>query len=203
MKISLNMVLGIVVAALIAILCFAYSREKKLKEQLETSKINELAYISERDSLKNKSIEFKYTIDELKSNRDSLVSEMMKVKKELSVKDKELLALSYLASHASINDSIAYLKDTIFVKDTQLDTTIHNEWYDISLGLHHPSTVNVGVCVPSEKYIVTSYNKVLLNPTGCWLKDLFKKKSKVIEVEVVEKNPYIKSDNQKFIEIVK
>jgi hypothetical protein len=42
-----------------------------------------------------------------------------------------------------------------------------------------------------------------LNPTGCWLKDLFKKKSKVVEVEVVEKNPYIKSDNQKFIEIVK
>ena len=193
----------IAIIVLIVICGLFVNRTKHLKEDLERSKINELAYISERDSIKGKSIEFQYTIDELKNNRDSLVQEMMRVKKELKIKDKELLALEYLASQVSIRDSIVYLHDTIFFKNKHLDTLLHNPWYDISLGLHYPSTINIGVKVPSEKYVVASYHKVLLDSTGCWLKDLFKKKSKVVEMEVVEKNPYITNGNQKFIKVVK
>lgn len=202
MKVSLNMILCIAIVALIAIVGLAYTRESKIKEELERSKINELAWIAERDSLKNKSIEFEYTINELKNSGDSLTKEMMKVKKELGVKDKQIEYLSYLASHAVIKDTVK-LRDTLFVEGAKLDTTINNRWYSISLGLDYPSTIGVGVSVPSEKYIVASAKKVLLDPTGCWLKDLFKKKSNIVEVEVVEKNPYIVSDKQKFIEVVK
>lgn len=196
------MILCIAIVALIAIVGLAYTRESKIKEELERSKINELAWIAERDSLKNKSIEFEYTINELKNSGDSLTKEMMKVKKELGVKDKQIEYLSYLASHAVIKDTVK-LRDTLFVEGAKLDTTINNRWYSISLGLDYPSTIGVGVSVPSEKYIVAFAKKVLLDPTGCWLKDLFKKKSNIVEVEVVEKNPYIVSDKQKFIEVVK
>lgn len=202
MKVSLNMILCIAIAALIAVIGIAYTRELKIKEELERSKINELAWIAERDSLKNKSIEFEYTIDELKYSGDSLTKEMMKVKKELGIKDKQIEYLSYLASHAVIKDTVR-LRDTLFVEGAKIDTTINNRWYSVSLGLDYPSTIGVGVSVPSEKYIVASTKKILLNPTGCWLKDIFKKKSNIVEVEVVEKNPYIVSDKQKFIEIVK
>ena len=193
------MILCIAIVTLIAVIGLAYTRELKIKEELERSKINELAWISERDSLKNKSIEFEYTINELKNSGDSLTKEMMKVKKELGVKDKQIEYLSYLASHAVIKDTVR-LRDTLFVEGAKLDTTINNKWYSISLGLDYPSTIGVGVSVPSEKYIVASAKKVLLDPTGCWL---FKKKSNIVEVEVVEKNPYIVSDKQKFIEVVK
>lgn len=202
MKISLNTILAIAIIALVALIGIGYMRDCKLKEDLERAKVNELAWISERDSLKNKSIEFEYTINELKNSGDSLTKEMMKVKKELGVKDKQIEYLSYLASHAVIKDTVR-LRDTLFVEGAKLDTTINNRWYRISLGLDYPSTIGVGVSVPSEKYIVASTKKILLNPTGCWFKNIFKKKSNIVEVEVVEKNPYIISDKQKFIEIIK
>ena len=39
-------------------------------------------------------------------------------------------------------------------------------------------------------------------PKKNWLLRLFQKKHRVAEVEVVEKNPYINSEKQRFIEII-
>ena len=199
-----NVFLGILILCGILIACLTVSvlRNEHIKQQLEASKINELAYQRENSSLKEKSIQFENTISELNDSQDSLVKEMVKVKNQLKVKDKEIAHLSYIASLASIKDTVR-LKDTIFVKDTKIDTTINNKWYTIGLHLEYPHMVGVNISVPSEKYVVSSYSKVLLNPAKCKIKNWFKKKTQIVEIQVVEKNPYITNGQQKFIEVIK
>lgn len=199
-----NVFLGILILCGILIACLTVSvlRNEHIKEQLEASKINELAYQRENSSLKEKSIQFENTIQELNQSNDSIVKEMVKVKNQLKIKDKEIAHLAYLASLASIRDTIT-VTDTIFREDVKIDTTIKNDWYTMDLHLEYPQTIGVGVSVPSEKYIVSSYNKVLLNPAKCKIRNWFKKKTQIVEIEVVEKNPYITNGKQKFIEVIK
>lgn len=196
-------IIGLVAIAVLfsVVYCFM-SINKSLRKSLEISKKNELAYIAENDSLKSNSIQFKYTIAELNHSNDSLVKEMVSLKRDLKVKDKQLASLAYLQSIANIKDTIR-LTDTIFVKNTKVDTTVNNKWYTIGLHLEYPQMVGLNIKVPSEKYIVASYKKVLLNPSDCKVRDWFKKKSKIVEVEVVEKNPFIINEKQKFIEVIK
>lgn len=199
-----NVFLGILILCGILIACLTVSvlRNEHIKQQLEASKINELAYQRENSSLKEKSIQFENTIQELNQSNDSIVKEMVKVKNQLKIKDKEIAYLAYLASLASVRDTIK-IRDTIFREDVKIDTTIKNDWYTMDLHLEYPQTIGVGVSVPSEKYIVSSYNKVLLNPAKCKIRNWFKKKTQIVEIEVVEKNPYIANGKQKFIEVIK
>lgn len=192
----------ILCGVLIGCLTISVIKNEHIKKQLEASKINELAYQRENSSLKEKSIQFENTIQELNQSNNSIVKEMVKVKNQLKIKDKEIAHLAYLASLASIRDTIT-VTDTLFREDVKIDTTIKNDWYTMDLHLEYPQTIGVGVYVPSEKYIVSSYKKVLLNPSDCKVRNWFKKKSKILEVEVVEKNPYIKNGEQKFIEVIK
>ena len=56
----------------------------------------------------------------------------------------------------------------------------------------------------SERYVIVDYKKETINPPKkCAIVRWFQKKHKIIEVEVVEKNPYIENKQQRFIEIVK
>jgi len=192
----------IIIGVLVGCLFVCYTSNKILKKHLEYSKKNELAYIAENDSLKNKSIQFSYTISELNHNNDSLVKEMVALKRDLKVKDKQLVSLAYLQSMANIKDTVRLI-DTVFIEGTKIDTTVRNKWYTIGLHLEYPHMVGLNIKVPSEKYIVSSYKKVLLNPSDCKVRNWFKKKSKIVEVEVVEKNPFIINEKQKFIEVIK
>lgn len=55
-----------------------------------------------------------------------------------------------------------------------------------------------------RKYIIVGYRKEIIDPPKkCFIARWFQKKHKVVEVNVVEKNPYIENKQQRFIEIVK
>ena len=202
MKFRIYAIFLITASILIGLLAVVISNNKSLKKSLEYSKKNELAYIAENDSLKNKSIQFSYTISELNHSNDSLVKEMVSLKRDLKIKDKQLASLAYLQSMANIKDTVRLI-DTVFVEGTKIDTTVRNKWYTIGLHLEYPHMVGLNIKVPSEKYIVSSYKKVLLNPSDCKVRNWFKKRSKIVEVEVVEKNPFIINKKQKFIEVIK
>lgn len=188
--------------ALLGIVTLQSGRIKKFKQELIKTNATIEAYSNENSVLKKNNKTFMLTIDELNSLNDSLIVKINDVRKELNIKDKEIARLAYLASLASIKDTIR-LKDTIFVKNTKVDTTVNNKWYTIGLRLEYPHMVGLNIKVPSEKYIVSSYKKVLLNPSDCKVRNWFKKKSKIVEVEVVEKNPFIINEKQKFIEVIK
>lgn len=100
-----------------------HNQIKELKTELNYATVNIKAFESENDTLKLENLQFQYTIDQLNSSKDSLFQKLNDVRKELKVKDKALQRISYLESELSKKDSII-VRDTIFVKDVQLDTTL-------------------------------------------------------------------------------
>ena len=181
-----------------------YNQNRIIKNELNLSTEQVKAYIAENSSLQNDNREFRMTIEQLDYYNDSLLQKLNSVRKDLNIKDKELKNLQYLLSISSKKDTIVY-KDTIF-RDNKInkDTLIGDSWYNVKLSLQYPSTIITEPTFISEKYIITNYKKETVNPPKkCFILRGFQKKHKVVEVVVVEKNPYIKNKQQRFIEIVK
>lgn len=197
----------IIIAALIASLSIGsyilYTKNQRLQEELSVSVSNEKAFIAENSSLKNENRVFKFTVEQLNYYNDSILEKMNNVRKELKIKDKDLKQMQYLLSEATKKDTIVF-RDTLFREPTlNIDTLVGDKWYQMRLGLKYPSTITTDPKFVSEKYIMVDYKKETINPPKkCWLLRLFQKKHKVVEVNVVEKNPYIENKQQRFIEIV-
>ena len=180
-----------------------YTENQSLKEELSISVSNEKAFVAENSSLKEENRVFKFTIEQLNYYNDSILQNMNEVRKELKIKDKDLKQMQYLLSEATKKDTIVF-GDTLFREPAlDIDTLVGDKWYQMKLGLKYPSTITTDPKFVSEKYIITSLKKETVNPPKkCWLLRLFQKKHKVVEVNVVEKNPYIENRQQRFIEIV-
>lgn len=180
-----------------------YTKNQSLKEELSISVSNEKAFVADNSSLKNENRAFKFTIEQLNCYNDSILQKMNDVRKELKIKDKDLKQMQYLLSEATKKDTIVF-GDTLFREPTlDIDTLVGDKWYQMKLWLKYPGTITTDPKFVSEKYITTSLKKETINPPKkCWLLRLFQKKHKVVEVNVVEKNPYIENRQQRFIEIV-
>lgn len=199
---------GIGVLIVFVVLCagisILYKNNKKLKDELSISVANEKAFIAENNGLKEKNIEFQFTVEQLEYFNDSLISKLNKVKKELKIKDKNLKQMQYLLSEAHKKDSVVF-RDTIFRDPIiRVDTMIGDKWYQMKIGLRYPNTIITEPRFISEKYVIINYRKETVNPPKkCFIGRWFQRKHKVVEVNVVEKNPYIENKQQRFIEIVK
>ena len=197
----------IIVSSLLVLLaigsCVLYNKNQNLKEELSISISNEKAFIAENSSLKNENRVFKFTVEQLNYYNGSILQKMNDVRKELKIKDDDLKQMQYLLSEATKKDTIVF-RDTLFREPTlDIDTLVGDKWYQMKLGLKYPSTITTDPKFVSEKYIMMDYKKETINPPKkCWLLRLFQKKHKVVEVNVVEKNPYIENKQQRFIEIV-
>ena len=147
---------------------------------------------------------FQLTVEQLKSSKDSIFKELEKARKELKVKDSKLESLQHITSSFTKADTIT-LKDTIFKdRSIDIDTTLSDEWYSIRVGLKYPSLVTVTPTLRSEKSVVVSSIKETVNPPKkFFLFRWFQKKHTVLHVNVVEKNPYIQSQDNRLIKVVK
>lgn len=208
MNISIKLILRIVsitaFVACIIIIIFMGAKINTLQDDLSVTKNNEKAYAAENSVLKNENIAFQFTIDQLEYFNDSLIIKMDQVRKELNIKDKNLKQMQYLLSKAEKKDTVIF-RDTIFYNPyLDKDTIIGDEWYSVNLGLKYPNIITVNPKFKSEKYIIVDYRRETVNPPKkCFIARWFQKKHKVIEVEIVEKNPYINLERQRFIEIIK
>lgn len=180
-----------------------YNNVKELQTELSVSRANEKAFLAENSGLKDENLAFKFTIDQLNYFNDSLITKMNEVRRELNIKDKDLKQMQYLLSTARKTDTLR-IKDTIFVdKNLQIDTLVGDKWYNLRLGLQYPNIISTTPTFISEKYIVVGIRKETINPPKkCAIARWFQKKHKVVEVEIVEKNPYIENNQQRFIEII-
>lgn len=192
--------IGVILVASISILIH---NNRELKKDLSTATANIKAYSDENSSLKNDARVFQLTVEQLSYYNDSILQKMNEVRKELEIKDKNLKAMQYMLSEASKTDTIEF-RDTIFRESAlHIDTLLGDKWYQIGLELKYPSIIITTPKFTSEKYVIVDYKKETINPPKkCWLLRLFQKKHKVVRVEIVEKNPYIKNKQQRFIEIV-
>lgn len=203
-KRCLNITIVVLIAVLMVIVSLLYNNNKSLRKELFIVESNQKAFIVENSYLKNKNNVFKFTVEQLNYYSDSLLQEMNTIRRELKVKDKNLKQMQYLLSKAQKRDTVV-LKDTIF-KDsfTKIDTLLGDKWYQLKLGLTYPNTVITEPKFISEKYIIMGYKKETVNlPKKCFFLRWLQRKHKIVEVEVVEKNPYIKNQQQRFVEIVK
>lgn len=177
------------------------SADKKWKEAVENAK----AYSELFSNSENKNRAFKLTIEQLKNSNDSIFQELNDARKELKVKDSKLKSLQYVTSSFSKVDTITLKGDTIF-KDPQLniDTLLSDKWYSVKVGLKYPSSVSIEPKFLSIKYIVVSAKKETVNPPKrFFLFRWFQKKQVRVNVDVVEKNPYVQNQDNRFVEIVR
>lgn len=198
--------IGSVVLMMIAIitLCFTLNSKSKTENRWKEAVTNIKSYENVFSDSKDKSIAFQLTIAQLKHYNDSIFQELNDVRKELKIKDSKLKSLQYISSNFVKSDTII-LKDTIF-KDQgiDIDTLLSDEWYSVRVGLRYPSSVIVTPRFRSEKNVIVSTKRETVNPPKrFFLFRWFQKKHTVLHVNVVEKNPYIVNQDNRYIEVVK
>ena len=180
-----------------------YNRNQDLKEEISVSISNQKAFIAENSSLKEENRVFKFTVEQLNYYNDSILQKMNEVRKELKIKDKDLKQMQYLLSEATKKDTIVF-RDTLFREPTlDIDTLVGDKWYSIRLGLKYPNLITTNPTFISEKYIIVNKKKETINPPKkFFLFRWFQRKHWVMEVNIKEKNPYIKEIDNKFVEII-
>ena len=189
--------------ALITIIVILYNSYQNSQESLKESRNNEKAYQIENLNLKEDSRMFMFHIEQLSYYNDSITDKLNAERKNLKIKDKQIVQLQYMLSKVQKVDTIT-LVDTIFTQTVDLDTTIGDKWYSLNLKLKYPSSIIVAPTFTSEKMVFMYLKKETINPPKkTWFGRLFQKKHKVMEVKVVESSPYIENKQSRFIEIVK
>jgi len=185
-------------------LVLAVKQIEILDKKWKDATINMKAYSAQLDASKKDNVAFQMTIDQLRYYGDSIMRELDKTKKELNVKDKNTIALQYVGSTFTKSDTVM-LRDTVFKEPAfALDTTLEDQWYSMRIGLSYPSTVAVSPRFHSEKHIIVSSKKETVNPPKkFFLLRWFQKKHRVVKVDVIEKNPYVKDEENTYIHIVK
>lgn len=198
--------IGSVVLMMIAIitLCFTLNSKSKTENRWKEAVTNIKSYENMFSDSKDKSIAFQLTIAQLKHYNDSIFQELNDVRKELKIKDSKLKSLQYISSNFVKSDTII-LKDTIFKdKRINIDTLLSDEWYSMRVGLRYPSSVIVTPRFRSEKNVIVSTKRETVNPPKrFFLFRWFQKKHTVLHVNVVEKNPYIVNQDNRYVEVVK
>jgi len=176
---------------------------KELNNSLLVATNNNKAYEAERDSLKNNIVQFQFTVEQLNHSNDSLLNRLNEVRKKLKIKDKEINELQYFASLSQKSDSI-FVHDTIFQKGVVLDTLIGDDWSSLAVHAEYPNLLNVDYSFKNSTIVVMHDSRVTVDPPKkCWLLRLFQKKQTIVEIDVVQENPYCINQEQKFIKVVK
>lgn len=186
-----------------SLLEYTINKNHSLKEQIEYYESNQKALLNSESELKNSNKILNLKIEQLNYYNDSILVKLNNARKDLNIKNKEVKSLQYILSKIEKSDTIIY-KDTIFNEDINVDTLIGDKWYNIKLQFKYPNFIVVSPSINSEKYIIVHYKKETIKPPKkCKLLRLFQRKHTVLEVNVLDKNPYIKNVNNKFIEIIK
>ena len=203
---KIKIIIGSIVAAIIVGLgtttAVMSNRINKLNCEIAEATTNIKAYELENSALKDNTIEFQYTIEQLNYSKDSLNQKINKLRKELKIKDKDIQKLQYIVSENSKKDSV-FIHDTIFREKVKVDTTMGDNWSKLHLQLEFPNIVVANYSFRNESLVTTYLKKETIDPPHkCALIRLFQKKHNVIHVEVLEQNPYCETKEQKFINIV-
>ena len=196
--------LWIIIAVLGLALAYLGIRNNHINEKYEVAMANLKAYDRQLSGMTNMNTAYQMTVNQLEYYQDSILRALDSTRKELKIKDKNLQALHYVSSSFTKPDTVT-LKDTIFREPAfALDTLIGDDWYNVRIGLKYPSTIAVKPDFKSEKHIVVFTKKETVNPPKkWWILRIFQKKHTVLNVDVVEKNPYVENETSKYVEILK
>ena len=204
---KIKLIIGIIITAIIIALSTTIvimnNRINVLNYEISNAITNIKAYELENSALRDDTIEFKYTIEQLNYSKDSLNQKINKLRKDLKIKDKDIQKLQYMLSENQKKDSIVFIHDTLFRENIKVDTTLNDNWSKLHLQLEYPNTVLAEYSFKNESLVTTYIKKETVNPPHkCAFIRWFQKKHKVIHVEINEQNPYCEIKEQRFINIV-
>lgn len=196
--------IGLFTATLAVSLYVSVKEKKAIERKWEDAAMNAKSYGSLFSNSINRNAAFRLTIKQLENSNDSIFKELEATRKELKVKDSKLRSLVYASSSFSKSDTIV-LKDTLFRDPCiKADTILSDKWYSIKVGLHYPSTITVMPEFRSVKDIVVSARRETVNPPKkFFLFRWFQKKHTVLNIDVIERNPHVKDENCRYVEIIK
>lgn len=201
MKVNVTLLLIAITLSAVGYASFLRTENHRLRLEEERAYGNLRAEIAASDSLKNQSKLYRMTIDELEQRGDSISIALLKTKKELKVKDKDLKALAEFRSAFSTKDTLV-LRDTIFAPGVSVDTILGDEWYKLRLALRYPDTLRTDLSVLSKKHIVVHTRRFIRKPSKIFFIRWFQKRSTEVIVDVKDLNPYISEEGSRFVEIV-
>ena len=192
----------VIVIGVIMTITIMHEQIQSLTDQLSVSINNEKAYAAENSDLNLKNRVFQFTIDQLQYSNDSLNRKIMSVVRENDIKDRNIRSLQYQLEHFSKTDTIV-LRDTIFRNPTfRLDTCLMDEWNTSCISLAYPGQIGISNSYVNEKYIIVNSKREPIRPHKCGFVNFFRKKHTVLEIDVIDKNPYVETERQRFIEII-
>lgn len=208
MKITLKQITCSIIIILFLILSlFSFVIYKKYKTTLKDYKIevnNNKVYEVENSIIKQKAIVLNLTIEQLNYTNDSISYKLNQARKNLKIKDKEIESLQYYNETFNKVDTIILTQDTIFIKDLKIDTIITEPFYTCKLQLTYPNKVIIEPSFINEKLIfVASKKETIKPPKKYWLCRQFQKKHTILTIDVIDTNPYIKTNKSRFINILK
>ena len=200
----------IVACILLFILLFCVRQCQSNLAKLEGYENNWIALSNENNKNAKSSKAYELKISQMKYINDSLMNAMDSVRRSLNIKDKNTKGLGYVKSTILIHDTVLVNRIRDGDKTISIDTTINKKWYQIQLDYRGSKcneckdTLIVSPKVTSEKYVVISTQKEYVDtPKKFWIQRIFQKKDEVIDVKVVETNPYIYSNENRFVKVIK
>ena len=204
MKVYLYIGIAVVVMALSVALGITLKSNSDMEEQWKTAMENVKSYSAQVSTSEGQNRALKMSVEQLNYTSDSILQELNATRNELKVKDSKLQSLQYVSSSFVKSDTIV-LKDTVFRdKHVAVDTLVSDEWYSIRVGLEYPSTIAIKPEFKSEKNIIVSSKKETVNPPKkFFLWRWLQKKQTVLNIDVVEKNPYIEEQTSRYVEILR
>lgn len=151
-------------------------------------------YLNSTDSIV---IKLNRNLAELSQSKSEIEKKLLRTIDSLKIKRKRVKEIQYIESTFKVTDTI-FLKDSIY---TPLDTIFGNKWYTIDL-IMADKFVSISPSFKSEKHVIVENRKETIEPPKkFFLFRWFQKKHWVQYVTVEEKNPYIETDKNYFINI--
>ena len=194
--------ISLLVIALFFSTAILYNRVESLTRDLSLAKENIKAYKSENDSIKSQNRVFKFTMSELKDNKDSITNELLETKKKLKIKDSKIISMQYYIDKFLKTDTVKF-KDTVLVKGTDVDTLIGDKHYSLYLHLVYPNKITTKIGFTNKKEVFVSTKKETIDPPyKFFLWRWFQKKQEVAIVDIYDSNPYLEKGQSRFIQIV-
>lgn len=193
----------IIYISVVLLIVFLIHRNIALQNEVSRVSINMKAIIAENNGLSDRNLAFQLTLDELESMNDSISNKMVDVLEELKIKPKTVTQIQYQKEVITKTDTLK-IRDTIFINPTfKLDTCLLDKWSETRLSLSYPGNIKINSIFNNEKYVIVHSKREPIRPHKCKFVNFFRKKHTVLEIEVVDKNPYVKTERQRFIEIIK
>jgi hypothetical protein len=189
-------------AILIIIIFLMGQKIHNLNVSLDNSINNVKAYAAENSGLIESNRVFKLSIEQMEYYNDSLMLEMKKIANDNGIKDRKIQALQYQLEHFAKRDTII-LRDTIF-RDPNfvLDTCIVDQWNKSCLHMEYPSVIALDNEYKNDKFITLNSHKEPVKPRKWFLPRWFTRKHTVVEVLIIDKNPYVTTPQQRYIEVI-